>query len=250
MTSARNSSRDSFIFPTAQDHNTNVDPLYNHLFPSTSHNPSITDNTHSKASPCLSPSTSTSTPDSQTINAPQLALPNSGFMSDRGNSKLPSFTPSGLSLLLARKRSASKDIVGSETSTPSRSNLLSTEQSQSSSDRTVQTHVAPPCNRSSPTGSQSYAHADACRQDTPGAVDERLPLLPRPRSSPREHAITHGSGPGLGPQKKSTVRGFLKKLRHHRISFEPMGLVMLAKTAIPAVILGALLNVLDGLSCK
>ena len=31
---------------------------------------------------------------------------------------------------------------------------------------------------------------------------------------------------------------------------EPTSLAMLAKTAIPAVILGALLSALDGLSCK
>ena len=147
-------------------------------------------------------------------------------------------------------------MIGSEITTPFSSDLLPTEeQSQSSFDRTVQAHVAPLCNRSSPTGSddhlQSYSHAEARRKDTLGAVDERTPLLPRPYSSPHPHEpVTRDSGPGPGLQKKSTVHGFLKKLRRHRITIEPMSLAMLAKAAIPAVILGALLSALDGLSCK
>lgn len=241
LASARKS---SFISLAALGHNTNADP----------------DNAHLSASIDFSPSSSssTSTSDSQTTNASQLALPNLGSMSDRGCTEPAPFIPSGLSLLLARKRSPSRETDSSAFgSTPPFSPNLPPieERSQSSSNRILQTHLASFTKKLSDTGYNDHRRSNACentgREDAPDVASERTPLL-HPRSPPHETTVTRSpSGPVL--HKNSTIHGFPKRFRHWWTTLEPMGLDVLARTAIlaiPAVLLGALLNVLDGLSCK
>lgn len=238
LASARNPSRDSFISPPALDHNTNPDP----------------DGTHFSATTDFSPFTSMSTPtsDSQTTNASQLALPNSGSMSDRDYTE-PAL--SGLSLLLARKRSPSKDTdsSGFRTTPPFSPNLTSIEERlQSTSDSTLQTHLASFTNRLSDTGYDDHRRSNACEDtggDVPGVANERTPLI-YPCSPPHDTAVTR-SPSGPVPNKKSTIHGFPRRFHRQWTTLEPMGLDVLARTAIlaiPAVILGALLNALDGLS--
>ncbi|KAG6333879.1 hypothetical protein ID866_5208 [Astraeus odoratus] len=256
-TSGRNPpSSYSFISPTDLDSDANVDPHF-HLSASPSTKADIPPLAASSDS--QGPSTSV-LHSSQVPDASQKAIHVPVPMTNRGGDSTP-FTPSALSLLLARGHPPSKDVDADAFGLPCSNPPFSTglpppdECSQSSSKTLQGDRGSSPIQPADVDGSSTRGQAGGgkySQTETSCMVDEITPLLGPVRSSRHGNAVTSGDS-GSAPSKKSTVESFRfpKRFRHWWERFDSLRPENLARTAvssIPSVILGTLLNILDGLS--
>lgn len=165
-------------------------------------------------------------------------------------------TPSALSLLLARKLATFKDRVGTPPAPQSFSpNLPPIEEHTQSPPRAMEGQLGSP-ERSANIVAQSetrLTNYEDKRLSQPGLgppriIDESTPLLDRANSSLNEPMI--GRDPGPDFHKNPSVHTLFKGARYWWERLEPLCLNHLSKVvvSIPSVVLGTLLNVLDGLS--
>ncbi|KAI6127650.1 sulfate transporter family-domain-containing protein [Pisolithus croceorrhizus] len=152
----------------------------------------------------------------------------------------PLLTPSGLSLLLARKRATDDGIIPTINEHPPSLSFTARafplDKSRSRSSRGDEVAVR----------ENDILPVQDREQTLARTLSETAPLLPR-------HAVVahHSSPSGLGPPKK-TILGRLA-FRWHRlfnIDFDISKVAKAVVSSVPAVIFGVLLNILDGLSCR
>ncbi|KIN95043.1 hypothetical protein M404DRAFT_34504 [Pisolithus tinctorius Marx 270] len=149
----------------------------------------------------------------------------------------PLFTPSGLSFLLTRKLTTPND--GSMPSIVEHSRSSSFITGGSLPDK-------PRCRERDEIAARESGIFPIQEQDgaLPRTLSETAPLLPR------HTVIAHRDPPfSLGPPKKTILTGLGSRLRRaFDIDVDICDVAKIAISSVPAVIFGALLNILDGLS--
>ncbi|KAG1772472.1 hypothetical protein EV702DRAFT_623670 [Suillus placidus] len=238
-------SRDSFIFPSGYNLVTHVGPGSLPNIPlSTSFAPS---SQYTKGSSHFSAQGSDLSASTSTLDSSKTAHHlSSGMATPRGRDmSYPTVVPSALSVLLSRHADGALSGSPSPTLThktdrpPYFNSLADPEQAVStvnhnSADRTVL--------------ATSNVRSEVLRFVSSPAT-ETTPLLPPPNGS-----VPAINGHVSAPSKRSMSSKRLPSLMHgiigktHKI--DPQELVRIVLKSLPAVLLGTLLNILDGVSCK